>query len=577
MFDFLNACRRVVSASGGDVAQIRSGMVLRALERICAIAPYFLAWLWLSQPTGLTLSWWSAALWLSAILLAQVVCSYLGQLYCFLGSYAMVMAYRRRLIDHLWRLPLGALGRKRLGEWVSALTDDVKRVEDAFTHLAAELLAALVVPVLCAAALCWVDWRLGILLVVAAPLGMLALVAADRFFLASGARKQALFAEASGVVVEYAGGLATLKLFNRTETWLRGLDARFDALRQQSMGAEAWGGGSIQAYRLVLETSLLLVMLGAAYLLQDNDLPTPVWLLFVLLAYKVLDPLLEAAAFWVELKLMVLSESRLQTILDEPEQIEGSSGVDPVGCGLAFDQVEFGYGEAAVLHDVSFVAEEGKVTAIVGPSGSGKTTVLNLLARLYDPWRGRVTLGGCDLRELSFDQLYRRLGFVFQDVQLFDGSILDNVRIGKPDASDEEVREACRQACCEPFITRLPDGYATRIGENGQQLSGGERQRVSIARALLKNAPVLLLDEATASVDPQSQYWVQQALARLMAGRTVVVIAHRLQTVRHADRIIVLEDGAVRECGNHAELVDAEGLYSALWHRQSRVFEGVEA
>ncbi|AUH50845.1 ABC transporter ATP-binding protein [Chromobacterium sp. ATCC 53434] len=574
MLDFLNACRRVVSASGHDVSRIRTGMAMRALERICAVAPYFLAWRWLSDPAGVT--WWSAALWLVPILIAQMACSYLGQLQCFLGSYAMTLDYRRRLIDHLRRLPLGAFGRRRLGEWVAALTDDVKRVEDAFTHLAAELLAALVAPALCAAALCWVDWRLGTLLVTALPLGMLALAASDRFFRASGARKQALFAESSGLVVEYVGGLATLKLFNQTEAWLSGLDDRFDRLRRQSMGAEAWGGGSIQAYRLALEAGLLLLIAAAADLLQGGELTAPVWLLFVLLAYKMLDPLLDAAAFWVELKLMVQSEARLQAMLDEPEQAEGAPDAEPVGCRLAFEHVAFGYGEADVLRDLSFVAEQGQVTAIVGTSGSGKSTALNLLARFYDPRRGRVTLGGRDLRELSFDRLYGCLGFVFQDVQLFDGSILDNVRIGRPDADDEEVMEACRQACCEPFVKRLPDGYASRIGENGQQLSGGERQRLSIARAMLKNAPVLLLDEATASVDPQSQHMVQQALARLMAGRTVVVVAHRLQTVRHADRIVVLENGAVSETGRHEELMDAGGLYAELWRRQHRALEAAE-
>lgn len=238
---------------------------------------------------------------------------------------------------------------------------------------------------------------------------------------------------------------------------------------------------------------------------------------------------------------------------------------------MAFEGVGFRYDTSAewVLRDVSFRAPQGRIVAVVGPSGGGKSTLLHLLARFFDPQEGRITLGGVDLRDLGPDRLYDHLSFVFQDVQLFDGSVLENVRIGRPDATDAEVMAACRAARCDEFIRRLPQGYETPIGENGQRLSGGQRQRLSIARALLKDAPVLLLDEATASVDPEAQHEIQEAISRLIKGRTVIVIAHRLHTIQHADQILLLAQGRIIERGSHDELLRAGGLYRDMWALQT--------
>jgi ATP-binding cassette, subfamily B, bacterial IrtB/YbtQ len=575
MADFIDASRRMIRESGHSPARIVTSFALRVVERGFAIAPFFLGWYWLAQmpPFGPGLGTgahvWAVPLgWLAALLAGQMLFSWLGQLSGFLGSYALTIAYRGRLIDHLRKLPLGVFGQQRLGRLASVVTDDVKRMEDVFTHLAAELIASASVPLLFALGLALVDWRLTLALLVTLPFAILALNAANRFFLAHGARKQGLGLDTSGLIVEFVGGLRTLRLFDRTAGWMARLDAHFARLRVASLGAEAWGGGSVQVYRLLLECGVL-SMLAVATLLIDRTLLTPaVWLLFVLTAWKVIDPLLDAAAYLVELRALVQSEGRLHELYATPALEEGARTEPPPHHTIAYRDVGFGYGATRVLHDLSFEVPEHSVTAIVGPSGAGKSTTLDLLARFRDPQSGGITLGGIDLRAWRSDALYRELGFVFQDVQLFHASVLDNVRIGRPGASDAEVIAACREAACDGFVSRLPDGYATLIGENGQQLSGGERQRLSIARALLKDAPVLLLDEATASVDPQSQHEIQQALSRLVAGRTVIVIAHRLPTIRHADQIIVLDAGRKVECGTHASLLERDGLYAQLWREQ---------
>lgn len=574
MADFIQASRRVIRASGRSPKRVYCGLAFRVIERAFAIAPYFLAWVWVSQIPLFGMSPAASGSWeaplpcLLLLLCGQMVFSYLSQMNSFVGSYALTIPYRAQVIDHLQQLPLGRFGRERIGHLASVVTDDAKRVEDVFTHLTAELVAAASVPVLFALVLIWIDWRLSLALLAMLPVAFAVLNGANRFFLARGSRKQMLFLETSGLIVEFIAGLQTLRLFGRAQAWLTKLDGYFGQIRRDSMGVEAWGGGSVQAYRLVLEGGGLLLLAVAGDRLDQGALAPVTWLLFVLTAYKVFDPLMDAAAFLVELRAMVQGEARLQHILDEPVLTEGNRKEAPPGFDVAFHHVGFAYGAKRVLHDIDIVIPDRGVTAIVGPSGAGKSSLLQLIARFYDPQDGRITLGGIDLRAFSSDALYRQLGFVFQDVQLFDGSILDNVRIGREGAGDEEVFAACRAACCDTFIEKLPEGYATRIGENGQQLSGGERQRLSIARALLKDAPVLLLDEATASVDLQSQFEIQQALSRLMAGRTVVMIAHRLQTIRHADQIIVLDQGRVVERGKHEALLAGNGLYAGLWREQ---------
>ena len=279
------------------------------------------------------------------------------------------------------------------------------------------------------------------------------------------------------------------------------------------------------------------------------------------------DPLAVAMMNYSELMMCGMSGERICTLLDEPEM--AGSGDAPSEHEIRFDHVSFGYGEKEVLHDVSARLEPGTMTAVVGPSGSGKSTMLRLIARFYDPTSGKVLFGGADEKDMEPEKLMKNISMVFQDVYLFQDTVANNIRYGKEDATQEEIENAARLANCYDFIMQMPDGFDTMIGEGGSTLSGGEKQRISIARAILKNAPVVLLDEATSSLDPENEAEIQQAISRLVQGRTVVVIAHRLKTVVGADTILVLDQGRIVEQGTHEQLLTQNGLYAKLWNLQT--------
>lgn len=572
---------RVIKLSGKSPRRFYLGLGLRFLERVLALGPFLAAFAWFHGAAGgsaFALDGIGTLLLVLALLLGgQFLCAYLGQLLCFLGSYSLISGYRERVIDKVRRLPLNALRRQRTGQLAEVLSEDVKNVESIFTHVTADLITSVSVPLAFLAALAWLDWRLAASLLLMLAPALLLLNGARRCFIRSGRRKQEQFRDTAGLLVEFVSGITTLRLFNSSQRWLDRLNWRFEEMRKSSMRVEALGAGPVQLYRLCLESGLALLLVCGAWLAEGGALSAWTWLLFLILACKLLEPLLDAAATLTVLRMAAQSEARIQALLDEPEMPEPEqAGPAPAGHAIAFEQVSFCYpadtapacGAQWGLRNISFHVPQGSVTAIVGPSGAGKSTLVHLLARFFDPQQGRVTLGGVDVRELGTQRLYQHISVVFQDVQLFDSSIMENVRIGRPQADDAAVIGACRQAYCDDFVRRLPDGYRTVVGEGGQNLSGGERQRVSIARALLRDAPVLLLDEATASVDPEAQHEIQQALSRLARGKTVIMIAHRLNTIRHADQILVFDQGRLLESGRHETLLEQHGLYTRLWQGQ---------
>ena len=322
--------------------------------------------------------------------------------------------------------------------------------------------------------------------------------------------------------------------------------------------------------RAILSCGIGLVILVGVVLLTRGELTPYYYIAFLILTLTVYEPVLTLFTFIADFSRTRRSGERIKALFDEKPLPEPTVSQTPQGTDIVFDHVSFGYGKTEVLHDISLQFPARSVTALVGPSGSGKSTITRLAARFWDVNSGAVRLGGVDVRDMKSDEVLSRISVVFQDVYLFHDTVEGNIRMGKPDATKEEIIKAAKAAACHDFIMALPDGYQTVVGEGGSTLSGGEKQRISIARALLKDAPIVLLDEATASLDPENEVLIQQAISALVAEKTVIVIAHRLQSIMSADNIVVLDEGQVAEQGTHEELLKRNGIYARLWAEQSQ-------
>ena len=365
---------------------------------------------------------------------------------------------------------------------------------------------------------------------------------------------------------EYLQGIRVIKAYNLLgDRFVRLRDA-FAELRRACIRQEALLGPFVLLGITLVRAGLTMMVLCGTYLLLGGKLSILVFVLFLVVGSRVFDPLTSALTNFTEFRYFSIAGGRILSLMNEPE-MKGERQSSTAG-DIRFEHVSFAYQDKEVLHDMTVTFPKNSLTALVGPSGSGKSTVMKLCARFYDPQKGRIFFNGVPMDEIAPESLMSHISMVFQDVYLFQDTIRNNIRFGKSDATDEEIIAAAQKACCHDFIMRLPQGYDTMVGEGGCTLSGGEKQRISIARAMLKDAQVILLDEATASLDPENEVEVQKAINSLIKGRTVIAIAHRLKTIKDADRIIVLDNGQVKEEGTHDELVRKEGLYAHLWNIQ---------
>ena len=487
----------------------------------------------------------------------------------YFATYVESGVRRVTLAERLRKIPLSFFGKKDLADLTSTIMADCTVLEQNFSHYVPELAGSILSTVLVALSLFCFDWRMAlaalwVLPVSFAIVGCSARVQEELNQKAMDAR----MACADGIQ-ECIEAVRDLRANNAEGAYLEGLKAKIRAVERRSILNEFGLAAFVVSASLILKLGIATVALVGSVLLVGGSLDVLTFFLFLLVASRLYDPLQSALQNLAAVISTRTNIARMNEILDHPIQ-QGSDVLTNRGCDIVFDHVAFSYGGGeAVLKDVSFTARQGEVTALVGPSGGGKTTVSRLAARFWDADRGRITVGGMDVARTDPEALLSLYSIVFQDVTLFDNTILENIRIGNPAASDEQVRSAARLANVDEFAERLPQGWNTPVGENGCALSGGERQRISIARAFLKNAPIILLDEATASLDVENETLIQSALSRLIRDKMVLVIAHRMRTVAGADKIVVLDQGVVAEQGSPGALLERGGLYAHMVRLQT--------
>ncbi len=510
--------------------------------------------------------------WVCAALVAYMVVIFLGEVpayrACYRGAYEVAAEGRIHLAEHLRKLPLGFLMGRDPGDLANMMMGDFALLEQGISHVAPQIAGALVAPLLAVLGLSFLDWRMALAMFLPLPLGMVILGGTGGIMKLLGQRHMKAKIDAANRLQEYLNGIRVVKAYNLVGPRFERLQKAFYRFMKESIRIEGLGGAMVIPAIAFIRTGLTVSILAGSYLLLEGKLDPFVFVTFLIVGSRIFDPLTSALISFVLLRYFELAGERILALESEPVM----TGIReaPQKSDISFENISFSYQDAPALHHISLHIPQGSLTALVGPSGSGKSTLLKLIPRFYDPQEGKILLGGENIRQMEPEKLLQKISMVFQEVYLFQDTLENNIRFGREDATSEEIREAARKACCHDFIEKLPRGYDTLVGEGGCTLSGGEKQRISIARAFLKNAPVILLDEATASLDPENELQVQRAIDSLITGRTVVVVAHRLKTIRRADNIVVLEKGRLLEQGRHDELLRLQGRYAGLWNIQQQ-------
>ena len=479
------------------------------------------------------------------------------------GVYKEVKTMRIGLAERLRRLPLGYFTKRDLADLTETLMGDVNRMEHVWSHALGYLYGAYISTAVIAVMMLVYNWRLALACLWGVPVAFIILFGSRKINEKSSAATKKVSIDVADGIQETIENIREIHATQQEDIFTSDIDKKIDIQEKKMLAGELKTGIFVNAASVIMRLGVATTILTGAQMVLSGSIDFMVMFMFMLAITRVYAPFDQSLALIAEMFFSQVSANRLMEIYDA-KTAEGSDTFKPEGHDIVFDHVSFAYDDEQVINDMSFTAKEGQVTALVGPSGSGKSTCARLAARLWDIDKGSIKVGGVDISTVDPEVLLSDYSMVFQDVVLFDDTVLENIRIGRRDASDDEVKAAAKAANCDTFVEQMPEGYDTPIGENGAKLSGGERQRISIARALLKDAPIVLLDEATASLDVENETEVQEALSKLLAGKTVLVIAHRMRTVESADKIIVLKDGKVAEEGAPVKLMEKDGLFANM-------------
>ena len=487
----------------------------------------------------------------------------------YVSCYTAAEDSRIRIAELVRKFPMSVFNNKDLTELTANMMSDCASIEHSMSHIVPPLAANAISCTLICICVMLFDWRMGLSIFCTLPLAFL-IIFGSRKLQERGSKKQVeAKLKASAEEQEYLEGIRIVKSCNMDGEKFSKLNDALKDLKTQSVRMELGTSVFISIAQFVLQAGIGITVFVGVHLLTGGTITVLPLLLSLVIVCRMYGPILTILTLLPMLFHTLVSTRRMRELAGIPV-MEGRADIQIENNDITFEHVSFAYNEELVLKDVNATVPEGKITALVGPSGSGKSTMSRLIARFWDVSGGAVTVGGVDVKTLDPEYLMGYMSFVFQDVTLFNDTVWNNIKIGNLDATDEQVLAAAKAACCDEFVKRLPDGYDTLLGENGSTLSGGERQRISIARALLKDAPIILLDEATASLDPENEVMIQKAISRLIKGKTVLVIAHRLRTVVDADQILVLSDGKIEEAGTHEQLMSKNGLYRHLYQIQEK-------
>jgi ATP-binding cassette subfamily B protein len=565
--------KKLFEIAGDRKSDLRKGTALKVIESLFAGAPLFFLYLTLNELFSATINIRTViflVIGMAACFVLQGIFFYWAAVVNNMAGLRIISDLRIRLGEHIRKLSMGFFSDRETGDLNNIINQDVKNIEHVPTLFYPQLVSAIILPIFIATFLFFLDWRMALATIAVIPAALIVLNVAQNILKRLAKLRAKATSDANSRIIEYVQGISVLRAFNQTGSGFKKFETAMADYKKTNVDLVVKLVPSFVVFPAILELGTAIILLCGSYLFLGGELSLTVFLLFLVLGLRVYAPIQNIIVYMAIMRIADASMERVLEVLNREPLPEPDSNPALDRFDVEFKDVWFRYENTDVLKGVSFAIPENTITALVGPSGAGKTTIAHLIARFWDADSGEILVGGRNIKDMKTDRLLSYIAMVFQEVYLFNDSIANNIRFGGKDATDEEVIAAAKAAHCHEFIERLPDGYETVIGEGGATLSGGEKQRISIARAMLKDSPIVILDEATAYVDPENEILIQEAINSLVRSKTLIIIAHRLRTITTADQILVVDDGKVVEQGRHNELVDAGELYSRFWEKRQK-------